>query len=218
MRYLNKHLALEKKLRGLEREAQRLRHAQQAALVVPLEQPYQQGWIKTYVLDQAAVRRPDAQIFRNVLAVVNHAVRARNRAFVTRKGFPIVLRPRKIGVAEWRDLAWPASHQRFFAFGVWRVEDDEFHRAIPRSWRCGYKLVQTWWLREDIQPFLITHQRVELPAVRTRLAEIESFMARTNGWDRLTRLHGRRVWSWPPDERVEVQVVREQLESEAIPD
>lgn len=218
MRYLNKHLALEKKLRCLEREAQRLWQAQRDAPVVPLEHPYQRGWLKTYVLDEAVAHRPDVQIFRNVLAVVNHAVHSRNRAFLSRKGFPIVLHPRKIWVSEWRDLAWPASHQRFFAFGVWRIEEGEFHRTVARSWLCGYKIVQTWWLREDIQPFLITHQRVELPAVRTRLAEIESFMTRTNGWGRLSRLHGRRVSFWSPDERVDAQVVREQLEPETIPD
>ena len=58
----------------------------------------------------------------------------------------------------------------------------------------GYKLVHRWWLVEDVQPNLVTHQRVELPAVRKRLAEIEAFLLCTCGQERLDKLHGRSNW------------------------
>ncbi|WP_043588735.1 hypothetical protein [Geminisphaera colitermitum] len=41
---------------------------------------------------------------------------------------------------------------------------------------------------------MITHQRVELPEVRRRLAEIDAHMEHMRGRERLNRLHGRRNW------------------------
>ncbi|MCX6951740.1 MAG: hypothetical protein NTV51_06190 [Verrucomicrobia bacterium] len=196
MRFLDKHFAREKQLRRLEREAQRLWQAQGAAPIIPLERPYQRGWVKTYVLEDRIERRPDAELFRALLREVNKRVYSRERSFVNRGGHPIVLRPQVIHVREWQKLAWPASHQRFFAFGTWRVEDVKFWLPPHRAWTCGYKLISMWWLREDIQPHLITHQRVDLPDVKSRLAEIEQHMRLTQGWRRLDRLHGRRQWRW----------------------
>lgn len=196
MRFLDKYLAREKDLRRLAREAERLWQARRDAPIIPLERPYQSGWIKTYVLDDRIERRPDAQLFRNILHVINTSVYSRARSFMTRGG-PIVLRPRLIGVRDWEKLAWPASHQRFFKFGTWRIEDLTYRLDTTRyKWTCGFKLVRDEWLQEDVQPYLITHQRVVIPEVESRLAAIDAHMAQTHGWDQLHRLRGRRVSYW----------------------
>ena len=195
MRFFEKHAAREKFLRCLEREADRLHHAQSNAPVVPLEQPYQRGWVKTYVLRDDVPRRPDADGFRAALKIVNQRVYARTRAFTDRNDEPLLLQPRIIPAREWRASALPASHQRFFGLGHW-IAETALHWRFTR-WQhhiFGYKLVSDWWLVETIQPHLITHQRVELPKVRSRLAEIEAYMAAHHGWDRLGRLHGRSQW------------------------
>lgn len=194
MRYLDKHTARDKLLLKLERECHRLWQAQRDAPIVPLEHPYQRGWVKTYVLRNDALHHPDVGIFRTVLAVVNQKVHSRHRDFINRRGEEMELHPRKIRIGDWRKLAWPASHQRLFAFGHWRADEESWMPLRLRKLLPGFKLVRTWWMREDVQPFLITHQRVELPAVRKRLAEIESFMERTCGRRRLDRLHGRKNW------------------------
>ncbi len=195
MRFLDKHAARDKHLRRLEREANRLWQAFRQTPLVPLEHPYQRGWMKTFVLDARVLHRADVETFREMLRVVNHRVFSPNRDFRSRRGFPILLAPRRVGISAWEKLAWPASHQRFFRLGHWRIEDEDFRRPVQRLWRRGYKLISGWWLREDIQPVMITHQRVDLPEVKSRLAEIEAHMARTCGWDRLGWLHGqRRSW------------------------
>jgi hypothetical protein len=194
MRYLDKHAAREKLLRRLEREERRLWLAYRATPLLPLERPYQRGWIKTFVLEPRVALRPDAHIFREMLRVVNNHVTSPNREFRSRRGFPIVLGTRRIGLHRWEKLAWPASHQRFFRLGHWRIENEEFRRPHQRLWQRGYKLVVDWWLKEDIQPLMITHQRVDLPDVNARLAEIHAYMSRTHGWDRLARLYGRSAW------------------------
>jgi len=52
----------------------------------------------------------------------------------------------------------------------------------------------TSWLREEIQPHLITHQRVDLPKSVLRLAESILTWSSTQGRYRLNRLHGRSQW------------------------
>jgi len=125
---------------------------------------------------------------------VNQRVYSRDRNFLHRNGQPIVLRPRIIPVREWLKLAWPSSHQRFFGYGCWRLEDRPW---TPIKWRAqitGFRLFQFWWLREEVQPHLITHQRVDLPDVRSRIAEIENFFNDTSGRARLDWLHGHSRW------------------------
>jgi hypothetical protein len=194
MRFLDKHSGRDKRLLVLEREAKRLRHAQDHAPVIPLEHPYQRGWEKFYVLEERVAKRPDAADFRAMLALINRRVYSRTRDFVNRCGHVTVLRPRIIPEREWMKLAWPARRQRFFGYGHWRLDDQPWTSIKWRPYLTGFKLVHLSWLREEIQPHLITHQRVELPEVRSRLAEIEAQMEFTQGWHRLDRLHGRRQW------------------------
>jgi hypothetical protein len=218
MRFLDKYFAREKQLRRLEREAHRLWQAQGDAPIIPLERPYQRGWVKTYVLAERIEQRPDAELFCTLLRAVNRRVHARDRSFLDRAGRPITLRPHIIHVREWRKLAWPARYQRFFAFGTWRIEDEKFWHPPRRAWTCGYKFIHTWWLREDVQPHLMTHKRVDLPEVKSRLAEIEAGMARSDGWQRLGRLHGQRDW-WRihSSPRRELRATHQQLEQLGSP-
>src|ERR1051326_359346 len=197
MRFLDKHSARDKQLRALEREMDRLRHAQNHAPIVPLEHPYQRGWVKFYVLDDEVAKLEDTSMFRAMLPHINKLVYAHDRSFVSRRGnHPIVLRPRVIPTREWIKLAWPLRYHRFFRYGSWRCDDRPW---MPIRWRehiHGFKLTATWWLREEVRPNLITHQRVELPEVRSRLAEIETYMEITEGWNRLHWLRGRRQSWW----------------------
>jgi hypothetical protein len=194
MRFLDKYSSRDKRLLALEREMRRLNQAQRDAPIIPLERPYQRGWAKFYVLDEDIVRRADTAIFRVMLPQINQRVIARDRSFVSRRGHPILLRPRIIPVREWLKLGWPAKQQRFFSYGHWRLDHDPWR---PIKWRehvIGFKLINLSWLREEVQPHLITHQRVDLPEVRSRLAEIENHLELTRGRERLHWLHGRSQW------------------------
>lgn len=194
MRFNDHHSHRDKALLRLERELNRLCRAQWHAPVVPLERPYQSGWIKSFGLREDALHHPDIAVFRGVLAVVDRQIRSRNRDFLDRTGQPIVLRPRILDLREWRKLAWPFRYQRLFAHGNW--PDDHFPTWAQRVWRhrkMGFKLMSTWWLMEQVRPCLITHQRVDLPDVRSRIAEIENHLRHRLGWKRLRWLHGQRA-------------------------
>jgi len=196
MSHYDKHTARDKHLLRLERELNRLYKARWNAPIMPLEHPYQRGWIKTYVLRADVARRADADVFREVLAKINRRVFSRKRDFMHPNGGPLSLTPRIITMSEWERLGWTQKQRRLFGFGHWRGDKcwSQRHISAPRNYVLGFKLVHDSWLEEDIQPNLITHQRVELPEVRSRIAEIEAHLERRNGRFRLNNLHGCHDW------------------------
>lgn len=198
----NKHTSRDKRLLALEREANRLYLACRDAPVIPLERPYQKGWMRSFALSPDVRRRPDSQVFAKVLGVVNRRQWCIRREFAYPDGAKMVLRPAIITPREWMRLRWPASHRRLFAFGNW--EEGDAGEFFPRPWflpskirrrvfRTGYAVHRPWWLCEVVWPHLITHQRVRLPEIETRLAEIEAELEHAQGRHRLSWLHGRRV-------------------------
>ncbi len=196
MRFSDKHAARDKHLLRLERELTRLRKAKWNAPIIPLEHPYQRGWVKTFKLRDDALHHPEVKVFRAVLLVVNQKVTSRNRDFVHKNGGPHVLRPRIIPVCEWVRRPWPFSHQRLFAYGQWELEEIYLWTTHQqRNWIRGFRLMRTWWLEKIVGPLMITHQKVDLPEVRSRIAEIEAHFTARLGRERLSHLHGRRS-SW----------------------
>lgn len=81
---------------GLERELNRLHQAQGITQSLPLERPYQRGWVKSYTLREDALHHPDIRFFAAVLKVVNQKVYAKKREFISRCGEEMVLHPRII--------------------------------------------------------------------------------------------------------------------------
>ena len=191
----NQHTRRDKALLRLERELNRLYQAHWNAPIVPLEHPYQKGWVKSFVIARKAERHPEIDVFRTVLRLTNHTVYSRNPGFLNKKGQAIGLHPKVILPWQWDRLAWPASHQRLFAYGSWRLDEHlPWNPSFRRSQVVGFKLIRTWWLEEDVQPHMITHQRVDLPEVRSRIAEIENHFSVTQARNRLRWLHGQRQW------------------------
>jgi hypothetical protein len=195
MIFADKHSARDKRLLRLERELNRLWQAHRDAPIIPLERPYQRGWYKTFRLRDDAWHHPETLVFQGVLPVINQVVRCARRDFVSRNGHAVVLSPKIIGVDAWKRLAWPIRYQRLFAYGAWPVEE-----IYPWTWihhrRCvrGFRLMRPWWLDEQVEPLMITHQRVDLPEVRSRIAEIENYFRHGRGRGRLHNLHGVRAY------------------------
>ncbi|HRE79461.1 MAG TPA: hypothetical protein PLN52_00370 [Opitutaceae bacterium] len=205
MRFVDKHTAHDKVLLRFEREHSRLSQALHGAPVVPLETPYQRGWVKTYVLREAIFRRADLSAFQSVLTAVNREIWSRNHAFVQPDGSRYELRPRIISTQEWQRRAWTAAQRRLFSFGAWK-EESPATRWVRTRYRLvvGFTVAHLWWLEEEVRPSMVTHRRIDLPEVRGRLAEIEAYMRRTLGWARLNRLQGRSRRWWQSGKSVEV--------------
>ncbi|HWA25298.1 MAG TPA: hypothetical protein VG734_06540 [Lacunisphaera sp.] len=214
MIFADKKSARDKRLLRLERELNRLYRARWHAPIIPLEHPYQRGWVKTYRLRADALHHPDAKVFQAVFPVVNHRVISRRRDFLAKDGRVVGLGPRIIPVHEWARRPWPFTHQRLFAYGDWPWDMADSW-GVRQGHIRGFRLMRTWWLEEFVGPLMITHQRVDLPDVRTRIAEIESHLRHTCGHERLRNLHGRRARFWLDPRSQPISMQRAELAADA---
>lgn len=203
MRFLDKHTARDKLLLRLERESKQLQHALNDAPMLPLDEPYQRGWIKFYALREDVRLRHDVELYREVLAKINQRIWARSRDFIGPDKKPLDLRPGIILMHEWQRLNWTPTQRRLFAYGPWKVEtgfEATPHRHFYRrsGHLVGFSILNPWWMEEMIEPWMITHRKANLPEVEQRLSEINSYLTHTCGRQRLSNLHGQRDrWSFP---------------------
>lgn len=85
-------------------------------------------------------------------------------------------------------------------------------RRLSYPWKFGVSDSALFEL--VVEPNWITHQRVVMPEVESRLAEIEAHMYATRGWERYYRLKGYRKWRYSKydlrlDERRARQIEKE---------
>lgn len=219
MIFPTKQAKRDKYLLRLEREYRRLCEVSDAAPVIALETPYHRGWTKTFVLRDDILRRRDASTFRRILLAINDRVYCRSPSFTDRHGKRFELRPRIIPAREWPKLQWPENHKRHFLFGYWKQPIAHFRWDCYERLVFGYKLACDYILKEQIEPYFVTHVRTELPEVRKRIAEIEKYYADHQGRERLGRLHGSSWrhwyrWQWSAPElrsRASESEVRKEL-------
>lgn len=175
----------DKRLLKLEREYNRLTKAQRNAPVIPIAEPYQKGWTRTHALREDILRRRDAPELKRVLSKFKTTVHCMNPEFVDRKGVPIVQDFRIIPKKTLERFNWPPEVMKWVKFGFWTQAS-----YISKYTIEGYIFTPphyfTVW---DIQPYMITHQRVLYPDIETRLAEISNKFGHLQAWPRLNRIH-----------------------------
>ncbi len=193
--------AAEKKLRGLERERYDLRRIQWDAPLLPLEQPYPRGWERWFEWTPEVRLRDDAARLLKLLEVLQKREVSRWLDFrcydwSLRKQ---ISKPHEIPQwSLWRfmSLKLPPELWGYFETQPHGPLSQPGHLEYLREIRWGglISFRQPEWLVSRLGPHWITHRRVAMPEVESRIAEIEASLERSCGWQELGRLHGHRQW------------------------
>lgn len=182
----------DKYILALNRERKRLRMAQWHAPLIKLEQPRQQGWLRTFVFRDDILRRKDADTLVRILQSINVCQYSRRMDFTQRDEFkrwlPMGIHPSVLDQNQWNRLGLPQSCRKYF---IVKYQCD--YRGV---WHPEYHFKDEWMLVTKICPRMITHQRVLLPEVERRLAEIAKIFEENDFEARLHTLEGRRNQSW----------------------
>ncbi|MDF1737856.1 MAG: hypothetical protein P1U86_01760, partial [Verrucomicrobiales bacterium] len=64
-----------------------------------------------------------------------------------------------------------------------------------------------------VAPYIVTHQKVDMPEVRSRLDEIDEIMEQSNGWGRYQNMTGVRSW-WNYHSKIEQARLKRLAEKE----
>ncbi len=193
--------AAEKKLRAMERERRVLRRIQWDAPLVPLEQPYPRGWERWFEWTPETLLRADSARLPKLLEVlqkreVSRWLDFRCYAWRLRKQVPMPHEIPHWSLWGFLQLKLPPELWGYFETHLHGPLSQPGHVEHLREIRWGgpVSFRHPEWMVSRLGPHWITHRRVAMPEVESRLAEIESWMERCCGWQKLDRLHGHRQW------------------------
>lgn len=194
----------DKALRSLILEDRRLSRAMWNAPVVPLKHPYQRGWYRFLKLSERATRRPDFDRLEELLNFVNHKQYCRKKKFLQycprqKREVEMTHRPRKFMLWEMMRLKLPDHLFRYFRqSNGFHAINPEMLRELPmRGWSGKIEVNCEHLFESVVAPYIVTHQKVDMPEVRSRLDEIEEFLEQNKGWERYQNLTGvKTYWSY----------------------
>ncbi|MGJ8675899.1 MAG: hypothetical protein ACSHX0_00085 [Akkermansiaceae bacterium] len=189
---------------NLSKERYRLDKMIREAPLVELEEPYQRGWIRYFILTDEALRRKDAERFQALLEYLQNIQHAKHRHFMIqnhqksrrlrpikhRLGFLSVSMTIRLKIPD-ELLSYLVTHKRRPIYTRARLNELMLSRYSGQI-----KVRHPHYFEPKVEPYMITHSRVALPEVESRLAEVEAILYQPQNSGRLTNLQCSRVPSW----------------------
>ncbi|MGJ8726240.1 MAG: hypothetical protein ACSHYB_16950 [Roseibacillus sp.] len=211
---------------ALERERRDLWNQLRKAPLEELKEPYQKGWERFFVLSEQAKRRKDAEKLELALSLIRNYQRCsvnpfRHYRYKSKRMVP--WEHNLSGLRARAFLSQRTSEEVMQYFRV-RLREPLTRERVRELVRSGWQ--GKFWFRypeyavSQVQPFMITHCRVALPEVESRLSEVEATLRKDGNEYRLRHLKDWGFSCWRRmDERAqemkEVPLIRREIE-EAI--
>lgn len=158
--------------------------------LLPLENPYQQGWVRYFVLREDVLRSPEAEFFQHLLTKINTYKYSNIKSFskkVRKKG-------KKTIVEEHQELYQVCPRQwNCEKFGLTEKEKtyftyvEEWSETFDRMLRY-YKFNQAWRYVLRIRPNIITHKRAIDEVLESELQWIDNRITNYDLRNRINRL------------------------------
>lgn len=210
--------AKDKHYRSLYKEYRKLLDVQRSAPLIEIDEPYQRGWVRFFKLRDDASRRSDAATLTEILKRVNVYQYCRKGTFMqknqkTKSYEPIGHYPKRYTIKEWSRLEWLESYRKYFEARL--VTERNWKNQWVRNQRYVFKY--PFYFVSCTEKHFVTHHRVKLPDVESRITEIMNYFDQHQVWHRLHHLNGERCrWRTCYDEtarpNINYQAIREGLE------
>ena len=180
----------EKDLRRMYKEYERLRDKwRETGQVVPLEEPYQQGWHRYFVLRDDAKNRDDSRYMQQALDLVNnqqysHREDFKTKDYKTGKWLPLNQRLGHITEEKYETLN--ERIKKYFMKATWFVYTD--YQRKTRKVVTGYVLREQFYYVLKIVPRMVTHQWIPDEEYETRMAEMQHYFQRAGLWPKIEKM------------------------------
>lgn len=191
-----------KHARSLYLERRALERKLLDAELVPLERPYQRGWVRYFKWSDEACRRKDFDSMNGVLEVLQNKQwsrhpdfrqsrwkhRARQGGWAPRLAF----HPKPL-LKHCREAGW----LRYFSINGYQPLRGAAHlrHLISTGWNGKLRFNHPQLLEPQVEPHYVTHLRVHDPAIDARIAEIDDWIEQHGGWHFVWRAMGWRNWN-----------------------
>lgn len=171
---------VEKQVRKKYRHSDRLWEMKRNIPLVPLEKPYQKGFVRFFVSRDDVKRSKDGRFFGGLLEKINTEMHSPTWKFVKKKK----RRGRLIYVEKEQRVANVYPHEWANPkFGLTEREKRYFIRKdnycpIRKSYRVYYEFTEPWRFVLRIKPNIITHYKPLLSDLEKEIDETDSFLNR----------------------------------------
>lgn len=179
IRTAKKHL--EKKVRALAKQSRMLWKMRQEIPLVPLEKPYQKGFVRFFVLREDIAKTKMADFFNEILQKINTYQYSDNRKFQKKKR----KRGKKIYVPraqnlhripdwqfpEYKKLKFSVKEQAFFV-------KTEVYDPHQKKFETYYEFRDPWRFVLRVKPYMITHYKPVDIELEREIAQVSSFLDR----------------------------------------
>jgi len=183
-----------KEMRQLAKEYSHLQSLVRNAPTVPLENPYQRGWVRYFKLDTQLHNRMDYPEIEKVLKAVNRIQYCRKGTFLRqkKKGKGMRLREHHLRIPNICDLETYKIPEDLLGYlvlpsGRSLGSYDEFRRMRMEGYRLALRFCFAELCHSVTEPYMITHRRVVLPEIESRLKRLEAKMERERIMEKLYR-------------------------------
>jgi hypothetical protein len=197
----------EKELLKLNREYANLwkaKYSGEAGHYVELEEPYQQGWERYFVLRDDAKNRRDAHVLNKLLDILNVTIHCHRRDFMTKdwrtgKWVPITQTIKTLDVGSWKKLN---ERERSYFSGSWECVGKDWHTKEKR-WEFRYHFHYPEYFVFRVEPLYVTHQWIPNSDWETKHAELYHYICNNNLWPKINKAlgiptHFERDYYWNP--------------------
>ena len=188
----------DKQLLALNNLRDTLTAAIRALPVVPLKEPYQKGWKRTFALREDVQRSGSAAFYETLLTKINTVEFSSDKAFKTKKR----KHGRKIYVVRQQHLRAFALYE--LVSSKCKLDETErrhFHwqelwDAKRKVWHVRFVFNEPWRYITLIRPHIITHARMIDSELEQQLQEIKSRILTQHLQPRISALKGYRFGRW----------------------
>jgi hypothetical protein len=171
---------VEKQIRKKHKRSKELWYLRRNIPWIPLEKPYQRGFVRFFVLSDDVKRSEDADFYEGILKKINTYMYSESRLFLKKKrkfGRRIyVEKPQRLNTISsyaWTDPKFgliPGERQYFLKieeYNPFRKRDDIY-----------YEFIEPWRFVLRIRPNMITHYKPVDLDLEKEYAEVESYIKR----------------------------------------
>ena len=159
--------------------------------LVPLEKPYQKGYVRFFVVRDDVKRSKLGDFFENLLAKINTYQYADNRKFQKKKkrrGKRIYL-PRKQELLSFRQWEWVDAIEK----GKLVAEECKYfmkverYNSVCKRFEIYYEFAEPWRFMLRVRPNIITHYRPIKLEIEHELAEQDNFFNDYKNWGNIKK-------------------------------
>lgn len=169
---------VEKQIRKKYKRSNELWELRRKIPLVPLEKPYQKGFVRFFVVRDDVKRTKDGEFFEGILTKINTYMYSETRKFLKKKrkfGRKIyVVRDQKLGhvlPSQWNDpkLGLTTREKQYF------LKREEYN-PFRKRYNVYYEFIEPWRFTLQVKPYMITHYKPLNSDLEKEIDELDSYL------------------------------------------